>query len=99
MEGAVPNFAIARAHFKCIDAFQNLLPETAVELDGQAIHDAFNRYRVWAGNVGAIHSGQQWKKSLDYRLREAAFYRVQVLKITQSRTHKSDSLHTGTKAA
>lgn len=78
------SFSISEAHCACVDAFASLL-EAAVALPSdqrvwsvRAIQNAFDKYKVWAGNLGAMHSGRQWKKSLDYRLREASFYKVQV---------------------
>jgi hypothetical protein len=38
----------------------------------------FDKFRLWAGNVGAIHSGDEYNISLDYRLRESPFYRDRV---------------------
>lgn len=38
----------------------------------------FDRYKVWAANVGAAHSGASYMKSLDYRLREAKYYKEKV---------------------
>jgi hypothetical protein len=38
----------------------------------------FGEYKLWAGNVGAAHSGHYYQISLDYRLREASFYKTQV---------------------
>lgn len=40
--------------------------------------DEFDRYKVWAANVGAGHSGKSYTKSLDYRLREANYYKQKV---------------------
>jgi len=84
METLPPQFSIAQAHFACVDAFLRLLnvarahtPEQCT-VNVKAIHDAFDKYRLWSGNLGAMHSGQQWEKSLDYRLRAASFYKVQV---------------------
>ena len=37
----------------------------------------FDRYRVWAENVGAAKSESNYGLSLDYRLREAPFYKDQ----------------------
>jgi hypothetical protein len=89
MEIPDPNLSIAQAHFACIDAFKNLLDDDVPayehgppRLDGQAMRNAFDKYKLWAGNMGAMHSDQQWKMSLDYRLREASFYKVQVVKST-----------------
>jgi hypothetical protein len=72
--------AIATAHIQCIDSFHELLvaASSASGWHTAAINNVLNRYNMWAGNMGAMHSGQQWKKSLDYRLREASFYKVQV---------------------
>jgi hypothetical protein len=36
------------------------------------------KYRVWAGNVGAFQKEAQHRLSLDYRLRDAPFFREQV---------------------
>jgi hypothetical protein len=87
MEISPAHSSIAQAHFACVDAFLGLLnaalahtPEQCA-LNVKAIHDAFDKYRLWSGNLGAMHSGEQWKKSLDYRLREASFYKVQVVKV------------------
>jgi hypothetical protein len=84
MEIPASNLSIAQAHFACLDAFSSFLEVPAPDpgsprLDHQAIRDAFDKYKLWAGNMGAMHSGEQWKMSLDYRLREASFYKVQVL--------------------
>jgi hypothetical protein len=85
MEIPDANSSIAQAHFACIDAFQNLLEDASAsdqgppKLDSQGMRDAFDRYKLWAGNMGAMHFGQQWEMSLDYRLREASFYKVQVV--------------------
>jgi hypothetical protein len=86
MENASPDQAIAEAHFRCIDAFEALLDDVRAQAAGwrlpeQGIHDVYDKYRLWAGNLGAMHSGQNWKQSLDYRLREASFYKVQVMAI------------------
>ncbi|KAF2821596.1 hypothetical protein CC86DRAFT_458774 [Ophiobolus disseminans] len=88
MEDSVQPPSIAQAHFRCVDAFHDLLSEKGLHheplnLDARPIHDAFNKYKVWAGNMGAMHSGLQWKKSLDYRLREASFYKTQVLRLLE----------------
>jgi hypothetical protein len=85
----VPTASIAEAHHSCVDAFERLIAATlghmagprilnTHDLDKQAIQNAYDKYKLWAGNVGAMYHGQHWKKSLDYRLREASFYRIQV---------------------
>lgn len=77
--------SVSQLHYACVDAFTSLL-DAAVALPPDqrawsvgAIQNAFDKYKLWAGNLGAMHSGRQWKKSLDYRLREATFYKTQVL--------------------
>lgn len=77
---------ISTQHNNCYSSFQNLvdslqhpprdfgdqLPPVLYEVQEQLV-----RYRAWAGNVGATHSGSRWRISLDYRLREAPFYKEQ----------------------
>jgi CheY-like chemotaxis protein len=45
------------------------------------VQDEFDRYIVWAKNVGAPFRGSDYKRSLDYRLREAASHKEAVSKI------------------
>jgi hypothetical protein len=83
MEASTTSLSIAQAHFSCIDAFESVLEvlprDSGSPRQGyQAIHDAFDKSKLWAGNMGAMHSGQEWKMSLYYRLRENSFYKVQV---------------------
>ncbi|KAF2787482.1 hypothetical protein K505DRAFT_379556 [Melanomma pulvis-pyrius CBS 109.77] len=81
--------SISQAHFGCIDGFLALANalKTSERADTARLpgilgfEDAFDNYNLWAGNLGAMNCGQQYKKSLDYRLREASFFRVQVLKL------------------
>jgi hypothetical protein len=40
-----------------------------------------DRFKVWAVNVGAAHSGKEYESSLDYRLRNAPAYKDLVKKI------------------
>jgi hypothetical protein len=88
MSPTVPDQRIAEAHCRCVDAFEALI----VAIHAQpaehfarglafSLEDVFDKYKLWSGNVGAIHSGQKWKLSLDYRLREASFYKEQVLAV------------------
>lgn len=49
--------------------------------DQLSVDDVLNdldRYTVWAENVGAPKYGRNYKLSLDYRFREAPFYKDQV---------------------
>ena len=40
--------------------------------------DEFAKFKLWAGNMGAMHSGRNYEISLDYRLKQASFYKAQV---------------------
>ncbi|KAJ6445032.1 G-patch domain-containingprotein [Purpureocillium lavendulum] len=44
------------------------------------IKDEQTRFKVWAGNIGAHHTGMS---SLDYRLRDSSHIRTQVIKLLQ----------------
>lgn len=70
--------SIAQRHRDCHLSFQELCE--AARSSEQCHHtllDEFDKYCLWAGNVGATHSGAD-RLSLDYRLREASFYKDQV---------------------
>lgn len=78
--------AIAQSHARCTEAFASLQHAVQISsLDGGQglvdIADEFDKYRLWAGNVGAGNEGYKYELSLDYRLRAASFYRDQVLKV------------------
>jgi hypothetical protein len=45
------------------------------------VQDDFDRYIVWSNNVGAPFRGTDYKRSLDYRLREAGPHKEAVSKI------------------
>lgn len=47
------------------------------QLSVRDISSNFDRYKLWAENVGAPQHGGNYKLSLDYRLREAPFYKDQ----------------------
>ncbi|KAL7935837.1 hypothetical protein V8C35DRAFT_298354 [Trichoderma chlorosporum] len=77
---------ISEAHEKCYLAFENLLsalqqPERDFEeqLPLKNVQEEFDKYKLWAGNMGAAHSGENYKISLDYRLRDALFIQDQIL--------------------
>lgn len=68
--------SISASHDECIKVFEELLSlsqSTDVSAD---IQNEFGRYKVWAGNVGA--AGHTYRISLDYRLKDASFYRDRV---------------------
>ena len=76
---------ISEYHDKCFWSFTALA--TAVKLPVRNYGDQikpwevmneFDRYKIWAGNVGAMHRGRRYQISLDYRLSEANFYKQQV---------------------
>lgn len=76
---------ISEAHAKCYFSFEELIEalkspardfQCPVRLN--QVEDEFDKYKLWAGNVGASHSGKRYEISLDYRLREASFYKDQV---------------------
>jgi len=89
---------IAQRHIGCHFAFQQLC-EAAQGSKEYHHHllDEFDKYSLWAGNVGAGYSGKTYKLSLDYRLREASFYKDQVthtfLLIAQGTSRHSRTNH------
>ncbi|KAF2118796.1 hypothetical protein BDV96DRAFT_642969 [Lophiotrema nucula] len=79
---------ISDAHARCYLAFEGLIHilgnparDYRFDLSSTEAQEIFDRYAIWAGNVGAAHSGRRYEISLDYRLREASFYRSQVMTI------------------
>ena len=70
--------SIAQRHAECYLAFQELCEATQGSEQYHDLPDEFDKYCLWAGNVGAPHSRETYKLSLDYRLREASFYKDQV---------------------
>jgi hypothetical protein len=45
------------------------------------VQEEFDKYKMWAGNVGAAHSAKSYEISLDYPLREASFLKNLVLNL------------------
>jgi hypothetical protein len=85
------DLSISQAHTTCVAAFLALIKASHIpytERSNEA-QDIFDKYKLWAGNVGAIHSMKRYKLSLDYRLREASFYKSQVLLTRRSRYAKT----------
>ena len=75
----------------CRLAFLKLIE--ASERDQKA-SDQYDRYKIWASNVGAGHTGQTYKKSLDYQLRETHLYRDQIINILKpSASFRRSGLH------
>jgi hypothetical protein len=81
------SISISDAHAKCVVSFTKLI--AAIEnpvrdfrdqapLALEDVLEEYDRYVLWTENVGASYSGKRYAISLDYRLREASFYKVQV---------------------
>jgi len=72
--------SICDKHKKCCAQFQSLLGYLKNEghdtLHGR-LSDEFDKYRIWADSVGAVHSPSS-SRSLDHRLRFASPYRKEV---------------------
>ena len=82
--------SIAQIHADCVSIFLTFIGALSISHrwdDHNAAQDAFDRYKLWAGNVGAMHTGTRYKSSLDYRLREASFYTDQVFGRHSDCTH------------
>lgn len=56
-----------------------------------ACSDELVKFKLWAGNLGAGHSGETYELSLDYRLREASFFKEQVSWFLVARKHSAPS--------
>lgn len=76
---------ISTYHDRCMQSFSSLINSTVNpvrdfgdQVSPKQLSNEFDRYKVWAGNVGARHRGSRYYISLDYRLSEASFYRRQV---------------------
>ncbi|KAL0261610.1 hypothetical protein SLS55_003040 [Diplodia seriata] len=76
--------SLAQHHVHCYQAFTRISAEVPVSTaHHDSLQDQFDKYKLWAGNVGAAHSGKTYQLSLDYRLREAPFYKEQACKLLQ----------------
>ena len=80
-------FPIVYYHDKCDKSFQDLISTLAApardfgdQISTAGVTKVYGRYKVWAGNVGASH-GPEKRISLDHRLRDASFYRDQVISL------------------
>lgn len=76
---------ISDAHSRCCLSFEQLISglqhpvrDFKEHLPVEAVQEEFDKYNIWAGNVGAAHAGKRYEISLDYRLREASFFKEQV---------------------
>ena len=74
---------ISSYHWQLAKSFDELKAELQTptrfkdQLSISEIMNEFDRYKVWADNVGAAKHGSNYTLSLDYRLREARFYKDQ----------------------
>lgn len=97
--------SIAQHHKICSKLFQCLCSVARgagkiQDCDPVDFLDEFDKYKLWSGNVGARHTGQYYELSLDYRLREASFFKDQVLRlleILQRRLDKATHLLNGSR--
>lgn len=76
---------ISKVYAQCHSKFRKLIEAicehslaTGRQEDLKQIEDEFAKFKLWAGNLGASHSGKTYEISLDYRLKEASFYKHQV---------------------
>lgn len=77
---------IAFKSLLCVQAFDSLhhlvsSGDTVVPdlcLSASAINDELGRFKIWAGNIGAL---QRDSRSLDYRLRDASQKQERVLQV------------------
>ena len=79
---------ISNINTKCYEAFDNLgkaIQHLPAQFEGQItsrlLTEFFDRYRLWAGNVGIGHTNHKHQLSLDYRLREASWLKSQVIEL------------------
>lgn len=78
---------------KCRQAFHALLISPLDAEHRTHVIDEFDRYKIWAANFGAAHSGPNYQKSLDYRLRKAPAYKEQILAILMRLEQLLDQAH------
>ena len=76
---------ISNHYLQCHSTFERLTDATSSEISRPAHRHAFAntseefvKFKLWAGNMGAAHAGSTFELSLDYRLREASFFKQQV---------------------
>jgi hypothetical protein len=61
----------------CLEAFESLMTVLSSQDAEANFVDELDRFKVWAGNIGAHRRGQS---SLDYRLRDASHIQQPVLR-------------------
>lgn len=80
--------SIADRTHTCLESFNALIHALETrsighgdELSLLAVEDQIGRFRLWAGNLGALQEG---RSSLDYRLRDAKFIAENVRRLLDS---------------
>jgi uncharacterized C2H2 Zn-finger protein len=88
--GPEDSLAIATHIQNCLHGFQDVQstltasePYRRSKIPPGTVQDAFGRFRLWVGNIGAHRRG---RASLDYKLREASHIRSRVIELLQSLT-------------
>ena len=66
------------------DALSASDSKSTEEVDSDALEDEIGRFRVWAGNLGALQKGHS---SLDYRLRDSPNLLSSALKLLNELEH------------
>lgn len=77
----------SEAHAKCVSSFHEVV--SAIENSVRDFQDeapsileemveSFDRYKLWAGNVGAAYQGKYYENSLDCPREEGSLYETQV---------------------
>jgi len=76
--------ANVRAFQNLTNALSTIQGKWAASIDGEALEDEIGRFRVWAGNLGALQKGHS---SLDYRLRDSPVLSNNALKLLHELEH------------
>jgi hypothetical protein len=76
---------IASCAKNCLGLFEDLVellrqPAHQDDISDTEITDAFGRFKIWAGNIGAFQQ-IDLKSSLDFRLRDTPKISTQILEI------------------
>ncbi|KAF1985808.1 hypothetical protein K402DRAFT_404930 [Aulographum hederae CBS 113979] len=74
-----------------LDALQRPARNLGDQIGQTDVQEEFSKYKIWAGNVGAAHTGKRYEISLDYRLREASFLAHQVVKLLKTLSEKLEN--------
>ncbi|KAH7372041.1 hypothetical protein BKA66DRAFT_180037 [Pyrenochaeta sp. MPI-SDFR-AT-0127] len=77
---------IARDFLSLADVLK-IDPRFTAQVSPESIHDEFSRFKLWAGNIAAHRKG---RRSLEYRLRDAAHLKTQTLNLLSA---LSEALH------